>query len=1314
MFSRLKRTHVLTAAIATLLGAGSLQADTFYWDKNGIDLGAGATPTGNWNLLDSSWNITPTGDTTLPGVWANTGSDIAVFSAGSDATGASIVTLNAGQSIKLAGITVEEGAITLNSADSLLDRLSFDLNVATLNVASGATLAINSGLSGTAGLAKSGLGTASVSVATTQLTGPLVVNGGVLELTGAGTISATTVTLGGLADSPSTLTLGASTVLELGGTLTFANAGNPPPGLIQGGTINLSGNRSFAVMNSSHVSAAEDLVITSVIADGSIAGSSLTKANNGGVLVLTGANTYTGETSTGGANSGTLIVRGNEGSIAGSTALNIAGGSTVTIGSNADNVAVNRLGDTAAVNLNGTANGGAQFNYLGSTLAAPGTHEETFGTLAFNGPHRSVVTVTPASGHEVTLNIGTLERSNGAVGLIRGNGLGATVGTASSTHIFLTNAPVLVGGDLGTTAAGIFPHLLGDASSTGNGTGFLTYDPVLGLRVLNSTTEQTSSYIAGQNVRQTAATTVSTSVRINSLQIASGNTSLSSGAVLGVESGGVIFTGNATLGTAANPGTLDLASVNQGIIHLISPGSITATINAVITGSQGLILSASGTGTRVVNIGGNNTFTGGLSIYNGTYNLTNAGGLNASGENNVIVQSGTLRLSGQSVTIAGLDGNGTVHNNHASNASTLTVNGGGTYTGGLENGNAATFSLIKTGATTLSLQGTNTFTGLTRIEQGILQIGGGGNGGTLSGTSGITILAGATLRVSNTNGNNNLSNRLNASAPITFSGGTLDFDSNASAGASYLLTTGAVTLQRGANQITADQATTGQTSTLNIASIASRGSGATLNVTGNSSTFGTVRNRVDIGSLSEGFVGGWATAGNEFIKYIADIDPATDGLQGGLATFVAADYVTTAENDAATPWAAGVHAKPAADQTLTASHTIRSLNLVAGIDVALDNYSLNLESGGLIKQGGSADGTGTSIAVISGAGTLTAGGTASQAELFVRVTGANLRINSGIVDNPGDGVTAGSVSLVKSGAGTLELGASNLYTGATYFNEGTIQAGALENFGTGAGRQLIFNGGKLKFSAAFDVSALPTVFNAATTFDTQTYQVILANAIGGNGAGGFTKSGTGSLTLQAANTYTGPTTVSAGTLVINGSISGAANVLSGATIGGAGTVGAVTLYPGGSLAPGDGVGTLQASSVNLATGSILSLELNTTTADLLQVSGKVTMWGDTELALTLAAPVTENTVFSILTAGQGISGYAEGVRFSYGAWGPLDDGAIFNYDNGVFNQYFQIDYDLDATGTQTITLLAVPEPSTALLLGLGLPLLGLRRFRRRS
>lgn len=72
----------------------------------------------------------------------------------------------------------------------------------------------------------------------------------------------------------------------------------------------------------------------------------------------------------------------------------------------------------------------------------------------------------------------------------------------------------------------------------------------------------------------------------------------------------------------------------------------------------------------------------------------------------------------------------------------------------------------------------------------------------------------------------------------------------------------------------------------------------------------------------------------------------------------------------------------------------------------------------------------------------------------------------------------------------------------------------------------------------------------------------------------LTKAGSATLTLTAANTYTGATTINQGRLTIDGSLAGAVTVNSGGTLAGAGSLASVNVNAGGCLSPGDAPGTI--------------------------------------------------------------------------------------------------------------------------------------------
>ena len=135
------------------------------------------------------------------------------------------------------------------------------------------------------------------------------------------------------------------------------------------------------------------------------------------------------------------------------------------------------------------------------------------------------------------------------------------------------------------------------------------------------------------------------------------------------------------------------------------------------------------------------------------------------------------------------------------------------------------------------------------------------------------------------------------------------------------------------------------------------------------------------------------------------------------------------------------------------------------------------------------------------------------------------------------------MALVKIGTGLLTLSGPNTFTGPVNFNGGLINAASLSNLGLGTA--LNFNGGGLQFAAVYDPSTRTMTFQSGTAIlDTNTMNIILANPVGNSGTGGLTKAGSGILTLNAVNTYTGDTIISGGTLELasTGQIATAANV----------------------------------------------------------------------------------------------------------------------------------------------------------------------------
>ena len=170
---------------------------------------------------------------------------------------------------------------------------------------------------------------------------------------------------------------------------------------------------------------------------------------------------------------------------------------------------------------------------------------------------------------------------------------------------------------------------------------------------------------------------------------------------------------------------------------------------------------------------------------------------------------------------------------------------------------------------------------------------------------------------------------------------------------------------------------------------------------------------------------------------------------------------------------------------------------------------------------------------------------------------------------------------------------------------------------------------------------------------------IVSGVISDGGLGlGLIKTGTNVLTLSNTETYTGPTTVSAGTLQVNGQIgSGAVTVATNGTLGGTGIIGGpVTVAVGGALAPGASIGTLTLNNGLTVAGNLV-IEVNKALSpgqsnDLVSVSGLLTNIGVGKVIVTNlnpAAPLAAGDRFvlfsSALKNGAAMSVSGAGVKW---------------------------------------------------------------------
>ncbi|WP_436216493.1 beta strand repeat-containing protein, partial [Bradyrhizobium sp. LjRoot220] len=233
----------------------------------------------------------------------------------------------------------------------------------------------------------------------------------------------------------------------------------------------------------------------------------------------------------------------------------------------------------------------------------------------------------------------------------------------------------------------------------------------------------------------------------------------------------------------------------------------------------------------------------------------------------------------------------------------------------------------------------------------------------------------------------------------------------------------------------------------------------------------------------------------------------------------------------------------------------------------------------------------------------------------VVISGASLLAgggqSSGVITGVGV-LTVATPGVLAFGTSLLVLSGTNTYAGGT-----TIQTGATLQLGAGGTTG----------------SILGDVANSGTLAFNRSNAVQFDGVISGTGA--LRKDGAGALNLTAINTYTGNTTVNAGTLAVNGSIASSAltTVNAGATLGGNGTVGNTTINTGGTLAPGNSIGllTVQGSLVFAAASSYL-VEISPANADRTNVTGAATLGGATVNANFAAGTYVEKK-YTILNAG---------------------------------------------------------------------------------
>ncbi|EAQ1870192.1 autotransporter outer membrane beta-barrel domain-containing protein [Salmonella enterica] len=514
-------------------------------------------------------------------------------------------------------------------------------------------------------------------------------------------------------------------------------------------------------------------------------------------------------------------------------------------------------------------------------------------------------------------------------------------------------------------------------------------------------------------------------------------------------------------------GTFNLTNADGSFAVNTVLENVDATLDpASATGWDGTSLIKQGAGTLILNA--ENTYTGGTTISGGTLV---ANDVNALGTGDV-TDDATLELNTGGDFTNNIGGTGRVEK---SGDDTLTLSGSNTYTGGtlISGGTlvANDVNALGTGDVTdnaalmLNTGGdfTNNIGGTGRVEKsgdGTLTLSGGNT------YTGGTLISGGTLVATNVDALGSGDVTDNATLELNTGG---DFD-NAISGSGQVVKSGDETLTlSGANSYTGGTLISG--GTLVASNVEALGTGdVTDNATLELNTGGDFINSI-------GGTGRVEKSGDETLTL-----SGTNSYTGG---------------------------------TLISGGTLIATNVDAlGSGDVTDNATLELNTGGDFTNNISGSGqvvkSGDETLTLSGANTYTGGTTISGGTLVasnVEALGtgdvtdnATLELNtSGTFDN----VISGSGQVVKSGDDALTLSGANSYTGGTTISGGTLVASNVEALGSGD----VTNDAVLELNTGGDFT----------------------NNISGSGQ--VVKSGDETLTLSGANSYTGGTTISGGTLI---------------------------------------------------------------------------------------------------------------------------------------------------------------------------------------
>ena len=811
-----------------------------------------------------------------------------------------------------------------------------------------------------------------------------------------------------------------------------------------------------------------------------IAGSSSLVKNNAGTLTITNSNSYNGVTQ---FNGGLLNL--NNASAVGTGALTINGG---TLGNTSGSLVTLAANNPQSWNANVVFSGPYDLN-LGTgavTLSASRTVTVTAGNLTVGGPIAGAgMTLTKAGPGNLVLAGANTYNAGTFV-------LAGTLTTANDAA--LGSGPVTLSPSSGTAVLALCSASpsIGLLANSGVGTSLV----VLGNPAAPSSTTLTlgannsniafGGVIGDQSGANPAATGSLVKLGTGTLTLTAastytGGTTLTNGTIVNNNAAGL---GTGTL--VMNGGTLQTTMVSGNNIGSPTPMN-SIQINPVAgntfntPGGYNMVLGGNllGSGTVTKTGAFSLWLTGSNAGFSGTFlnaqSNTFLEGSNTGSPAASWIDSGMLAnyLTGpQTISLGALSGGGVLNNAASSSVATFSIGALGlnsTFSGAIQDAAGQT-AIVKTGTGWLTLSGTNTYSAGTSVSAGTLegQWGGGGTWGTFGSTA---IANSATIVLTRTGGADPYFNQT-----ITGPGATILQSSvsgvflNMNSGGHFSAGGDLTVLNTGLNIGLVSQ-TIG----------ALNGSGIITSNLGPGSVTLSVGNNNDSGTFSGTILSAAGAVALVKAGSGTELLSAHNTYTGG--TQINAGTIQLGNNSGL-----GGNTGP--------------LTVAAGV---LDLNGFNPTVGAL-------NGGGTVDNVIAGGAPWLTVGNGGAGGTF-----------SGTIQN-----TSGTLGLVKTGAGTQVLSGTNTYSGGTQINAGTL------NFTAGAVplSNISFGGGTLQWATgnSQDVSAgiAPIASGQNATLDTNGNSVAFASGL--SGSGGLVKAGAGTLALNAANSFSGQTSITGGTL----------------------------------------------------------------------------------------------------------------------------------------------------------------------------------------